>query len=429
MTLTPPVEAVAQQAKKQPLLSGLILLFLVAMIFANIGGNMYGPLMSLYIKDMGASVGQIGLFFTISQVIPLVLQILGGWISDTLGRLRAIAIGSVVGIFTYVALIAAPTWQWLLVASAFSAITGSLIGPSFDAFIAEHSSEENRAKVFGVSQALFMIVGVVGPVLGGWLVDLFGFKKMLMVAAGLYVIATVIRVSMAREASKNSEAKPQKLSFGSLKDNLGTMLGLLLAGGVITWVLITDGVRDISFGLSMNFLPVYMQDYGGLNFRQIGLMNSIFGLFMMMSTIPGGWLADKKGERVNIVLGFILIGAALGLLVYMPTTNPWLYGAGWAIAGTGVGLMTPAYQSLISKAVPKKVRGTAFGLFSSSLGLVSLPAPLIGGQMWEKFGPRSPFIVTIVVSFLATIPAWFKFKLPKSTNGEKPSDNEEIKES
>jgi len=411
-----PVETTAVQAKKQPLLSGLVLLFLVAMIFANVGGNMYGPLMPLYIKDMGATVGQIGLFFTISQIIPLALQILGGWISDTLGRLRAIAIGSVVGIFTYIALIAAPTWQWLLVASAFQAITGSLVGPSFDAFIAEHSSEENRAKMFGISQALFMIVGVVGPVLGGWLVDLYGFKKMLMVAAGLYVIATVIRVSMAREASKGSESRPQKLSFVSLKNNLGTMFGLLVAGGVITWVLITDGVRDISFGLSMNLLPVYMQEFGGLNFREIGLMNSVFGLFMMLSTIPGGWLADKKGERVNIVFGFTLIGVALGMLVYMPTANPWLYGVGWAIAGMGVGLMTPAYQSLISKAVPKKVRGTAFGLFSSSLGLVSLPAPWLGGQLWEKVNPRFPFLITVVVSFLSIIPAWLKFKLPKNTN-------------
>jgi len=412
-----PVETTAVQAKKQPLLSGLVLLFLVAMIFANVGGNMYGPLMPLYIKDMGATVGQIGLFFTISQIIPLALQILGGWISDTLGRLRAIAIGSVVGIFTYIALIAAPTWQWLLVASAFQAITGSLVGPSFDAFIAEHSSEENRAKMFGISQALFMIVGVVGPVLGGWLVDLYGFKKMLMVAAGLYVIATVIRVSMAREASKGSESRPQKLSFVSLKNNLGMMFGLLVAGGVITWVLITDGVRDISFGLSMNLLPVYMQEFGGLNFREIGLMNSVFGLFMMLSTIPGGWLADKKGERVNIVMGFTLIGVALGMLVYMPTANPWLYGVGWAIAGMGVGLMTPAYQSLISKAVPKKVRGTAFGLFSSSLGLVSLPAPWLGGQLWEKVNPRFPFLITVVVSFLSIIPVWLKFKLPKNTSG------------
>jgi MFS family permease len=410
--------APATTIRKQPLLSGLILIFLVAMIFANLGGNMYGPLMPLYIKDLGASVGQIGLFFTLSQIIPLALQILGGWVSDRLGRLRAIAIGGVVGIFTYVALIAAPNWQWLLLAAAFQAITGSLIGPSFDAFIAEHSSEQNRAKVFGISQALFGIVGVVGPVAGGWLVDLYGFKKMLMVAGALYVIATIIRLAMAREASRNGEAKPEKLSFGSLKDNLGTMFGLLIAGGVITWVLITDGVRDISFGLSMNFLPVYMQNYAGMSFRQIGLMNSVFGLFVMATTIPGGWLADKIGERVNIVLGFVLIGVALGMLIYGPTDNPWLYGVGWAVAGTGVGLMQPAYMSLISKAVPKKVRGTAFGLFSSSLGLVSLPAPFIGGQMWEKIGPRSPFIITIVVSFLAVIPAWLKFKLPKGDNGK-----------
>src|SRR5512143_1081876 len=119
---------------KPRLLTNLILLFLFAMILANIGGNMYGPLMSLYIKNLGASVEQIGLFFTLSQIIPLALQILGGWISDTLGRLRAIAFGSVVGVFTYVALIAAPTWQWLLLATALSAVAGSLVGPSFEAF-------------------------------------------------------------------------------------------------------------------------------------------------------------------------------------------------------------------------------------------------------------------------------------------------------
>ncbi len=407
--------AEAALPKKQPLLSNLILLFLLAMILANMGGQMYGPLLSLYIKDLGASVTQIGLFFTLSQIIPLALQILGGWISDTLGRLKAIAIGSLVGILTYVALIAAPTWQWLLVASAFQAITGSLVGPSFDAFLAEHSSEQNRAKMFGVSQALYGIVGVVGPVLGGWMVDLYGFKWMLLAAAVLYVIATVIRVSMAREASRKDDSQPGKLSFGSLKANLTTMFGLLVAGGVITWILITDGVRDISFGLSMNFLPVYMQQYGLLNFRQIGLMNSIFGLFVMLTTIPGGWLADKISERVVIMGGFASIGGALWMLVAKAPGTLWQYGLGWALAGIGVGLMMPAYQSLISKAVPKKVRGTAFGLFSSSLGLVSLPAPWLGGLMWSSLGPRSPFVITVVVSFLAVIPAWFKFKLPKKS--------------
>ncbi|GER79373.1 MAG: MFS transporter [Anaerolineaceae bacterium] len=415
----------SSRTKKPPLLSGVVLLFLFAMILANLGGNMYGPLMSLYVRDLGASVEQIGLFFTLSSIIPLALQILGGYISDVLGRLRAIAIGSVVGIFTYVALLLAPTWQWLLLAMAFAAVTGSLVGPSFDAFIAENSSEENRARTFGVSQALFGIVGVAGPLAGGFLANNYGFKSMLLVAGFLYILATIIRVGMARVAARNSkEAHPAKLSFSSLKDNLGTMFGLLAAGGVVTWILITDGVRDISFALSMNFLTVYMQDFAHLNLTQIGLTNSVFGLMAMMSTIPGGWLADKAGERVGIALGFLLVAASLAMLIFLPVGPLWQYAAGWGVAGTGVGVLQPAYMSLISKAVPQKVRGTAFGLFSASVGLVSLPAPMIGGWLWQTVNPQFPFVVTIVVCVLSVIPVWFKFKIPKPTE-----TSEQIEES
>jgi MFS family permease len=79
---------------KAPLLNRNLLFFMFAMVLANLGGHMYMPLLPLYLKELGADVVQVGLFFTISQVISLALQILGGWISDTLGRLRSIAMGS-----------------------------------------------------------------------------------------------------------------------------------------------------------------------------------------------------------------------------------------------------------------------------------------------------------------------------------------------
>jgi MFS family permease len=419
------VEAV--KAGKKPLLSGMILLFLFAMILANIGGNMYGPLMSIYIRNLGASVPQIGLFFTLSSIIPLALQILGGWISDTLGRLRAIAIGSVVGIFTYVALILAPSWEWLLVATAIGAITGSLVGPSFDAFIAEQSNEENRARMFGITQALFGVVGFLGPALGGWLAEIRGFKFMLLIAGSLYISATVIRVSMARAVSRNGGKKAEKLSWSGLRSNLAAMFGMLFAGGVVTWILVTDGVRDTSFALSMNLFSVFMQDFGGLNLQQIGLTNSIFGLFMMLTVYPAGMLADRLGERVGIALGFATVGISLAMLVFLPYGAFALFLVGWGVAGVGVGLLQPAYQSLISKAVPAHLRGTAFGLFSTSLGLVSLPAPWIGAQLWQSVSPRFPFLITIGVIFLSIIPVWLKFKLPKSqteTQPQTPGGNE-----
>ena len=396
------------------MISAWLWLFLIAMIFANIGGNMYGPLMPLYLTELKASVAQVGWFFTISQIIPLLLQILGGWISDSIGRLRAIAIGSTVGVFVFIPLVLANTWQWLLLAEALGAITRALVGPSFDAFVAEHSTEQNRARVFGVTQAVFMIVSVVGPVLGGWLVDAYGFKIMLILAGLFYFVATIIRIGMAREAAKGHEANPQTLSLVSLKANLGTVFGMVMAGGVLTWILLTDGVRDTSFALSMNLFPLYMQDIGGLTYFQIGLTSSIFGLTMMITTIPAGWLADKKGERVGIALGFILISISLVELVYAAGMGLVGFAIGWALAGIGVGLLTPAYSSLMSKALPKEVRGTGFGLLSTSLGIFSLPAPAIGAQLWERVSPRFPFLVTAVVAFLSVIPVWLKFKLPKT---------------
>jgi len=412
------MEIAVTQVKKQPLLSGILILFLVAMIFANLGGNMYGPLMPLYLRELKASVPQIGLFFTLSQIIPLLLQILGGWLSDSIGRLRAIAIGSVFGVFVFIPLVLAQTWQWLLLGEALGAITRSLVGPSFDAFIAEHSTEQNRAKVFGVTQAIFMVVSVVGPPLGGWLAGAYGFKAMLLVAAFFYILATLIRVSMAREATKNTESQPKKLTLAGLKSNLSSMFGMVFAGGIITWIMITDGVRDTSFALSMNLMPVYLQDIGQMSMVQIGWMNSAFGLSMMLMTIPGGWLADKLGERVVIAMGMCLVGMSLFMFIGTPSGLVWLYFAGWAIAGLGVGLLTPAYQSLISKAVPTEMRGTAFGLFSTSLGIISLPAPWIGAQLWAGVGPRFPFMITGIVVMLSIIPVLLKFHLPEKKEAQ-----------
>ncbi len=397
--------------KTGPLLNRMLLLFMLAMILANLGGEMYGMLLPLYLKELNASVVQIGLFFTISQVIPLVVQILGGWVSDSLGRLRSIAIGSVAGNLTYAGFILAPTWQWVLSGMFFSAVTRSLIGPSFNAFIAEQSAEHTRARVFGITDTLFMVIAVVGPPLGGYLVDHHGFRIMLAVAWLFYLFATLIRVSMARVAARGHEANPQRLTFSNLRSNLGAMLGLLLSGGVITWVLITDGVRDIAFSLSYNLMPVYLEQIGNMTYQQIGWLGSVFGVSMMLVTIPAGWMADRKGERLGIVFGFTL--EFIAMFTFMQVDGFWGYALVWALFGLGAGMMSPAYNSLISKAVPEKLRGTAFGLFGTSLGLVSLPAPALGAQMWERYSPRLPFYVTGFAALFSAIPAWFKFRLPK----------------
>ena len=146
---------------KTPLLTPLMRWFLFAMILANIPSTMIQMLIPIYLTKLGATVGQVGFVFTLTSVVILSLQILGGWISDSIGRLRAIAIGSVGGVVGFIAMLIAPSWQWMILAISISQIPYALVGPSFSAFIAENSSQANRGRVYGVTDTIYQVVGIV----------------------------------------------------------------------------------------------------------------------------------------------------------------------------------------------------------------------------------------------------------------------------
>jgi len=382
------------------------------MILANIAGHMYGTLLPLYLQELGASVSQVGLFFTLGAIAPLLFQIFGGWLSDSIGRLEAIAIGSVAGVAGYVAYLLAPSWQWLLITTATGAIAHAFVGPSYQAFIAEESTEQTRGRVYGLSQSLFMVVGVVGPPIGGYLSQYYGFRTLFLVAGVLYTVATVIRLWMARGARQDRSRARAKPTLANLKTSLAAMGGLLVAGGIITWIFISDGIRDVTFGMAFQLLPLYLQNLMGLTNVQISWLQSLLSLVLMVFLTPAGWLSDKKGERTGIVAGFCLIAVALALFLRSRVFAG--FAVVWALFGAGQALIDPAYSALISKAVPERLRGTAFGLFSTSIGLISLPAPYIGAMLWERFAPQVPFYVPLIATLITLPIMWYKFKLPPS---------------
>ncbi|MFH2103654.1 MAG: MFS transporter [Chloroflexota bacterium] len=410
--------------KKAPLLTRTLIILLFSMIVANIGGNMFGPLLPLYVQELGADVTQIGVFFTLAMIAPLFFQILGGWLSDAIGRIQAISIGSLAGCAGYVMFVLAPSWGWLLLAMVGLSMASSFVGPSFQAFVAEESTEENRGRVFGIVQGAFLIVGVIGAPLGGILADQYGFRLMFAVAAGLYGIATVIRLLMARKIRQEELAgdKPRSApTFAHLKTSLAAIFGLIAAGGIVTWIFIADGVGDVTFSMVGNLFPVYMNNIAGLTKTQLGILGSIASIVTMAFITLGGILADKRGERVGIVLGNLLIGGAIFMMLNVSAYLGFIIA--WGLLGLGQALVGPAYNSLISKVVPEKLRGTAFGLFSTSLGIISLPSPYIGAALWERYGPRVPFYVPLV-AMTAMLPViWVKFKLPKTNGHAAPAES------
>jgi hypothetical protein len=121
---------------------------------------------------------------------------------------------------------------------------------------------------------------------------------MYVVAGCLYATAAGIRVLMARYANrtrKESDRPAEKPSFSGFRRSLAAVLGMVLAGGVVTWIFISDGVRDISFNLTGRLMPLYLENEMGLSLIEIGSLQSISAIVAMLLMTPAGILSDKRG--------------------------------------------------------------------------------------------------------------------------------------
>jgi MFS family permease len=196
------------------------------------------------------------------------------------------------------------------------------------------------------------------------------------------------------------------------------MFALLFAGGILTWIWVTDAIGDTAFNLIGQLYPIYLSEIGGLNVEQIGWLNAAWGGATIVASALAGWLTDRRSERAVIIGGFFI--ETLGLLILLQARTLPAFLAAMVTFGLGVGCLMPAYDSLISKVVPEDRRGLAYGLFGTSLGLLSLPFPWIGAQLWERLSPQAPFWVTVAACVISIPIAFFKFVLPDQEEAPAP---------
>jgi MFS family permease len=385
-----------------------LIAFMATMVLANISHNMFFPFFPIYLEELGLPVSSIGLFFTLSAVFPLAFQILGGWISDRIGRLRSIAIGSVAGAVSWIGMVVAPATPWpaagFLASQAVSSITVALVAPSYSAFIAEQSSLEDRNRAFAALESVYMIVGIVGPPLGGFIAARASYASLTLIAAILYCIATVMRVLMSRLAAGQRAGGPASAqgpagSRAVFLADFKLALALILAGGALTWLFAIDGALDISENLSSSLIPLYLKDVGSLDEVGIGLLQSLAAVCAALAMFPLGILADRRGERLPIALGCVLIGASLTVMCL--SSNPFCLAASFVLGGLGRACYQPAKSALASKLVPEDKRGLAFGFMGTSIGAFSLAAPAVGGLLWKRFFPALPFLVSAALVLVA----------------------------
>lgn len=369
-------------------------LLLAAMLLANTASSMYWLFLPLYLENLGASVPEIGFFFTFQVVLAISFRLLGGWLSDAWGRLITIALGGVLGWGALVVLSISPNWYWTLLAASFSELGASLVEPSFQAYTAEKSPPNVLGSVFGLSNALYVISMIAGPLVGGQLIAQYDFRVNLWVATAVFSVAVVLRLW----AAWGEGWQLQPINRTALIVDLRKLITLIVTGRLLLWLFLIDGLVDGSTQLVVPFFPKYTTELGGLNEDHYAMLFVWMSLVSMLAMIPAGMFSDRFGERFGIAIGATIYSVVWGVMILEHTT--WAFIIAFGMAGLAQAFVMPAISSLVSKSVPQSALGMTWGVFATSLGLLAIPAPYLGGVLYTRFSPQMPFALALVIILL-----------------------------
>lgn len=357
--------------------------------------------------DTSTAAYWTGVFAFAFSIVQFFCAPIQGALSDRYGR-RPVILLSCLGLgvdFVFMAL--APTLAWLFVGRLISAATSASFTTA-NAYIADVTTPEQRAKSYGMIGAAFGLGFIVGPLLGGVLGDInhrlpFWFSAglaLLNFAYGLFVLPESLPKDKRTARFDWQHAKP----MGGVR-----MLGRYpRIWGLVAVVFVANFAHYVYPSVFVLFADA---SYGWKE-KQAGYVLAVVGVLSVIVNVAlVGRLVKALGERRALLLG--LACGALGFLVYGFAGSGWVFLLGlpisalWAVAA-------PATMALITRQVPADVQGRIQGSLSSLVSLAGIFAPLVfAGAFGFFIGPHAPvrlpgvpFLIAAAMLAIAGAVAW-----------------------
>ncbi|MEO6724322.1 MAG: TCR/Tet family MFS transporter [Blastocatellia bacterium] len=355
---------------------------LITVLLDMLGIGMIIPVLpklvtTLYGGDISTGASIFGWFVASYALMQFVFSPVLGNLSDAYGR-RPIILSSLLGAgLDYLMMAFAPTWKWLFIGRVISGITGANISAA-NAYIADVSAPEDRAKNFGMIGACFGVGFILGPALGG-LLGGYGLRVPFIAAAGLNLLNALYGFFVLPE----SHAKDNRRPFNWTRANpLATLQGLTRYPVVLglTGIIALERIAHDSLPSTWVLYTTYRFNWtpldNGLSLALVGIM------FAIVSAGLTGPIVKKLGERKAIIFG-LMIGS-ISFLVYGLATKGWMMYAMIVLGSIG-GIGGAAIQSLITKMVSASEQGAVQGVISSIQAVAAIIGPLMATNLFAYF--------------------------------------------
>ena len=368
-----------------------LIVILAAVMLDAVGIGLIFPILPALLRDVGhitEVATLLGLMLALYSACQFLFSPILGVLSDRFGRRPVLLISLAGAAIDYLIMAFAPHLWILVLGRAISGITSANMAVA-TAYITDISSEEERAKRFGLFHAMFGIGFIIGPVLGGILGDLW-------VRAPFIAAALLKGANLALAFFVLPESRPGKADAKFDFDTLNPFKPL-------RWALtFTALIPLMAIFVIMNFVgtmygtiwALFGEDSFQWNGMMIGLSLGAFGVFHAgAQAFLTGPAVAKLGERWALVLGMACELAAL-LLLGMATQGWVLFALAPLFALGGIGM--PALQSLVTTQVGEDKQGQLQGVLASLVSLAAVFGPLFFSFVYFGLVDTWPGLIWIV---------------------------------
>ncbi len=355
-----------------------------------------------------ASIGGL-LSFAYAIMSFIFSPILGG-LSDRFGR-RPVILISLLGLgIDYIFCALSPSISWLFLGRILAGICGASFTTA-SAFIADVSTDANRAKNFGMVGAAFGVGFIIGPLLGS-LFGLINTRAPFYAAACLSIINFIYGYFVLPE-SLPSEKRRQ---FDWKRANpLGSLMQLSKQKTIFSLIIVMF-IIELAGQAMPNVWSFFCIEKFNWTEKQIGISLAVIGI--VIAVVQGGlvgWAKDKFGEKKSLFIG--LIFTTIGYILFSFANKTWMmyvFLIPFAIGGFAI----PNIQSIITQKVPSNEQGELQGGLTSLISITAIIGPLIMSNSFTYFtNPSSsiyfPGIAFLISAILSVFGLFFSYNTLK----------------
>lgn len=362
-----------------------IRVFAAASFLNDLGSDIIYPLWPLFVTTvLKANMSVLGFLDGLGEALVSLSQAASGFVSDRTRRRKIfIWTGYLCGGLSRLGYSVSAVWQHLIPFRILDR-AGKIRSAPRDALVADLSTAENRGRHFGLLRSMDNLGAFVGILISIAFINILGYRLLFALAAIPSLIGSLLILAVIKEKKHDAARIFKGLSLRDIDRNfkLYLLLSSLFALGAFSYSFLLIYAREFGFGVG--FVPV---------------LYLIFTAAASLFSYPFGRLSDKLGRKKVLAAAYFFWAAVcLGIIF---SRSHFLIVLVFVLYGVHKAALDPVQKTFVCELAPLPFRASCLGAFQMIIGFCSLPASLVAGLLWEKFGKLTPFYLSLALTALA----------------------------